>query len=254
MVWTRRRPCGTPSSVAETHDAFQPFPTTRWSRILAVRDEDEAERDRAWETLAASYWKPVYAYIRASTGKKADEARDLTQDLFVWMIESNLLGRADPSRGRFRALLKVAIQHFLVDVGRAQRRLKRGGGRAIVSLNLREEDLPAMEFPDPQGRTPDEILNDTWRNELLGRGVAILEARYREEGRPVYFEVFRDFFLAEDLDYATAAGKYGIKVSDVSNYLMHAKRRYRTVLEELVADTVTSPEELREEIAWLLRS
>ena len=66
------------------------------------------------------------------------------------------------------------------------------------------------------------------------------------------FDVFRDYYLSEqDLDYREVAARYGITVSSVSNYLTHAKRRYRSLLRSLVTETVASTEELEQELAWL---
>ena len=36
------------------------------------------------------------------------DAKDLAQDFFLWMMESDFLSRADRGRGRFRVFVKVA--------------------------------------------------------------------------------------------------------------------------------------------------
>src|SRR5437867_240483 len=108
------------------------FPSTCWSRISAAFPEDLAARRAAVEDLSHRYWKPIYAYIRAKWGKTNEEAKDLTQDFFVWMMEGDFIDRADPSRGRFRAYVKVALQHYLSDEERRRQRLKRGGDREIL--------------------------------------------------------------------------------------------------------------------------
>jgi hypothetical protein len=40
------------------------FPVTRWSLIVAARSAEPEERQRALEILTATYWRPVYKYIR----------------------------------------------------------------------------------------------------------------------------------------------------------------------------------------------
>jgi hypothetical protein len=40
------------------------FPATRWSLIAAARSAEPEARQRALKILVASYWKPVYKYIR----------------------------------------------------------------------------------------------------------------------------------------------------------------------------------------------
>src|SRR5205807_2968560 len=63
------------------------FPPTRWSAIVAARGDDPAERTRAFETIVAAYWKPVYKYIRARWGKTNEDAKDLTQEFFARVME-----------------------------------------------------------------------------------------------------------------------------------------------------------------------
>lgn len=58
--------------------------------------------------------------------------------------------------------------------------------------------------------------------------------------------------LDDELDYAAVAARHGVTRVDVSNYLMHAKRRYRATLRDLVAETVTDAGALRDELDWLL--
>src|SRR2546425_10347823 len=73
------------------------FPPTRWSAIVAARGDDPAERTRAFETIVAAYWKPVYKYIRARWGKNNEAAKDLTQEFFARVMEKGLI---DPRQSR----------------------------------------------------------------------------------------------------------------------------------------------------------
>ena len=77
--------------------------------------------------------------------------------------------------------------------------------------------------------------------------------RYESNGRAVHWALFRDWFLAagDEPDHGTLAQRHGITRTDVSNWLDRAKRRYRALLRAIVADTVTSPDELEEELRWL---
>jgi RNA polymerase sigma-70 factor (ECF subfamily) len=220
----------------------QAFPSTRWSRILA-RDEP-----RDLDALARSYWGPIRAYLAHRLRLDDDAASDLAQESFAWMLETRFFDRADPDRGRFRGLLKKALLRFALEHARKQTAEKRGGGR------LHEPIDEAGSPPDPKSPTPDEALDAAWRRELLRRARDLLEADLASGGRGPYFHVFRDYFLdesADDPDHAALAARYGITRADVSNWLDHAKRRYRAILRALVVDTVSDEESLREELAWL---
>jgi RNA polymerase sigma-70 factor (ECF subfamily) len=207
------------------------FPSTHWSTVASDLD-----------ALARDYWKPVYAYVRARHPRTNEDAKDLTQDFFAWMIESGFARRADPARGRFRAFLKVAVDHYLRNDLRDRRALKRGGGRPA---------LPIAEVADPDQRTPEEIMDQVWRDEILRHATARLEAECAAAGRETRFALFRDYFVHETGTYAEAAARHGISIIDVSNHLMEAKRRFRAILTDIVARTVDSPGALEEELALL---
>ncbi len=221
------------------------FPSTCWSRFSS----GAADR-AALEELARGYWKPVYAYLRARFSQSNESAKDLTQDFFVWIVESDLLSRADPAKGRFRAFLKTALQNYFYNEERRQNRLKRGGGREIFALEIRDEEV---DVPDAAGRNPEEALDDAWRREVLGRAAERLEQACRTEGKEAYYKVFHDFYLQGPgaTNYKELSARHGISESDISNYLVHAKRRFREIVAALVTETVESPPELREELKSL---
>jgi RNA polymerase sigma-70 factor (ECF subfamily) len=221
------------------------FPSTRWSRIL--RGRGSAER-ADWEALARAYERPIREWLRCRLGD-ADAAEDLAQEFFAWMMESGLVARADPARGRFRAFLKTALQHFVVDRERAARTEKRGGGRARISLDD-ESGAPAVAA---RAEAPDEALDAGWRAALLERALRALEEDLASHGKELYFRVFREYFLAgdEELAHADLAARHDLRVTDVSNYLRVAKNRFREYLRREVLATVGGPEEFGAELAWV---
>jgi len=225
------------------------FPVTSWGRLRPGAG-DPAHEEAALAALAERYWRPIHAWIRAALGRRDEEARDLTQDFFAWVLETGFLRKADPGRGRFRSFLKTALRHYVTDADRERQARKRGGGRRLVPLQGEGDDEPA----DPRARTPDELLDAAWRSELIRTALARLEEELRREGRERQFLVFRDYFLdpGEATDYRSVAAAHGLTVTDVSNVLARVKERYRAHLKEAVRDTVDDPTELAGEIAWLL--
>ena len=89
------------------------FDTTQWSVVLGTQGSGDDAR-AALESLCRTYRPPVLAFIR-SRGYSVDVAEDLTQSFFTQFLERGSYAKADPSRGRFRAYLLTAIQHFLID-------------------------------------------------------------------------------------------------------------------------------------------
>lgn len=227
------------------------FPATHWSLLLENSPHPEKQKE-LWEALATSYWKPVYGYVRSRWAKTQDDALDATQEFFLWMLESDLVHRANPERGRFRGFVKTALANFLTDLERKKHTLKQGGARVLLPIHG-DENSPAPDLADTAGQTPEEILDELWRRELLDRAVSALREELEAGGKSRYFDVFRLYFLDEEkIDYAGIAARFGIKASDVSNYLDYVKRRYRVQLERAVIETVGDRNELEFEIAWLL--
>jgi len=232
------------------------FPTTRWSRILTPEGDHEA-RKAAWTELARTYWKPVFAYVRTRWARTDEEALDGAQEFFLWMMSRDFLERADPARGRFRGLVKVALSNFLRDLERKRRTLRRGGERTFLSFGAGggdgERELPVLDPADTRGKSPEDVLDDVWRAEVLARATRALEDELCGQGKELTFRVFQEYFLSDEdeVEYSALAARHGIKASDVSNHLQAAKRRFRAVLKATVADTVTDRDELEGELAWL---
>jgi len=221
------------------------FPTTLWSQLAEAGDADRAVRRSAWERLALRYWKPVYAHVRSRWAKSNEDAKDLTQDFFAWMMETELPLRADPQRGRFRIFIRTALENYLRSDHRRRTRQKRGGAEPTHPLDFSGSEEPA----DACSRSPSRSLEDAWREELLTGAMETLRRGYEQENKTTYLHVFRDYYLAgaEEVRHEDLASRYGISVTDVNNYLRHAKHRFREILLGRLAETVRGPDELRRE-------
>jgi RNA polymerase sigma-70 factor (ECF subfamily) len=122
------------------------FPPTRWTLILSSRGDAERQRAALGDLLAA-YWKPLYAYARHL--KLANEAaRDLVQAFCARAIETDLLARFDPSRGRLRTWLRMCFHSYFLDTMDTQRTLKRGGGAKGLPVEA------ALDVSSRRPRTP----------------------------------------------------------------------------------------------------
>ncbi|MCX6925719.1 MAG: hypothetical protein NT154_21280 [Verrucomicrobia bacterium] len=108
------------------------FATTHWSVVLAAGRADSPAAAEALEQLCRTYWYPLYAFVRRQ-GHEAHDAEDLIQEFFARFLAKEYFGRADPALGRLRNFLLACLKHFLSEHWRQARRLKRGGGKALVS-------------------------------------------------------------------------------------------------------------------------
>lgn len=205
--------------------------------------------------LAQVYWRPVYAYIRLRWSRPPEEAVDLTQDFFLWILEGHFTERLDPVRGRLRALVRACLDNFMKNRLRRARRIRRGGKVKILSLDFGEDPDMFLSESLPGGRTevsPEDLLDHQWRRAVLLRASELLRAEYEREGRAMVFRAFERYDLApSDQDrptYDDLAGEFGVKKSDVDNYLSQARKRLYEKIREVVAQSVDSPEALAAEL------
>jgi RNA polymerase sigma factor (sigma-70 family) len=228
------------------------FPSTHWTVIRAGADPDARKESLA--LLARAYWRPIHAFLRRALGRSREDALDLTQDFFVWTIESGFLEKADPARGRFRAFLKTALHNYVAHADERKSALKRGGGARFVPLALDDDEAARLEPVDVAARTPDELLDDAWRAQVVQSALERVQSDLERDGRAVAWAVFRDWFLDTDtaVDHRGLAERHGITLADVSNHLQRTKHAYRSALRSLVQETVGSGADLEEEMAWLV--
>jgi RNA polymerase sigma-70 factor (ECF subfamily) len=78
------------------------------------------------ETLCATYWPPLYAYIRRD-GRDATEAQDLTQEFFARLLARDYLQHLHHQEGKFRSFLLAYLKNFLSEQRRKAGAQKRGG-------------------------------------------------------------------------------------------------------------------------------
>ena len=249
-----------PPSSTTPADAAR-FRTTHWSVVhAAVRrprepgGEDGGARD-AFAELCAVYWYPLYAYARRR-GHDAEEARDLTQGFFAGLLEGSPLERADPERGRFRAYLVGAFEHFLSHERERAAALKRGGGRAPLALDDPEAEA-RYGTVDQGAATPERLFDRAWARTLLARVVARLEAEQEERGRGEVFarlEAFLGGAEAPAGGYAALADELGMSAVAVRVSVHRLRARLGEILREEVARTVDDRRVVEDELRWLFEA
>lgn len=208
------------------------------------------ERRRSLETLVAAYWKPVYKYIRIRWRRSNEDAKDLTQELFAQVVDKGHLASFDPSRARFRTYLRVCVDGVVGDAAKAERRKKRGGGIAPLSLDF---DLAERELAD--GRPDAEDLFDReWARALLGIAIERLREECAHRGRGPAFRAFEIHDLAPDEppSYQRVADALGVPVTTVTNHLALMRRELRRHVLDRLREITPSEEEAHREARVLL--
>jgi RNA polymerase sigma-70 factor (ECF subfamily) len=166
------------------------FATTHWSVVLAAKQREGPHAEAALERLCRIYWPPLYGYIRRQ-GYDAEAARDLTQGFLSRFIHKEWLNHLQDRRGRFRSFLLAFLKHFLSDQRDRERAQKRGGGRALISLDQMAEEERAWAEPVDH-LTPEQVFERRWAQALMERAVQRLRDEYAERDKTALYEVLKD--------------------------------------------------------------
>ncbi len=223
------------------------FPPTRWTSILAAQS-DPAARRRALDDLLASYWKPLYFYVRRK-GRNVEDAKDAVQEFLTHVVEKDFISHADPARGRFRGFLKTSFDHWLVNRYEEASAKKRGGDAHIVPLDFEVAERECAALP----ADPLAAFDREWALGVMERAVARLREEFERGERRGPFDVVRRFFVAgEPPSYEEAARASGMGAVQFKAFLHRA--RFRVLVREEVSHTVSSEADIEAEIADLVRA
>jgi RNA polymerase sigma-70 factor (ECF subfamily) len=228
------------------------FATTRWTVVLAAGDRSSPAADVALEELCRTYWYPLYAYVRRQ-GHAREDAQDLTQAFFAKLLEKNYLAGLDSNRGRFRAFLLTALKHFLINEWDRSRRQKRGGGQTLLSLDWSDADTRYQVDP-ADNLSPDKLYDRAWALTLLERVVGRLREESVAEGRGGQFEMLKFYLMVgkDDIPHAEAAAALLLSEGAVRVAIHRLRRRYRELLKQEIAQTLSDPAQADEEMRALL--
>ena len=257
---------------AATHRASAPHPArrsfgggqfaaTRWSIVLAAAGRGAADggpaastsiSHRALEELMRAYWFPLYAFVRRQ-GEAPEEAEAVVQAFFAHLLEKNYLDDVDRSKGKFRSFLLASVKHFLSKHRDRLRAKKRGGGRKVIPLDaLGAESRYSIEPADDM--TPDRLFERQWALSVLGQVLDRLRDEYAQGGKTRLYEAIEPCLTddAQAIDYGKAARDLNMTQGAVRLAVHRLRRRYRDLLKAEIAQTVDSPGQVEEEIAYLL--
>ena len=227
------------------------FPVTAPDLIDRLRSPHDPDYPAALEALCKKYWRPVYAYIRIAQARTNEDAKDLTQAFFVWLLEGVALRKYSPEKGGFRPYLKVLLRRFLAHSDESLAALKRGGGTRTFSFDALPEGLDLAESRDPEA-----IFEQAWRNELVRRAVENVRRRRIADGDAVAVRVYESYVLSpspERPSYADVARTLGLTDADVKACLVRVRRDVQEEILRQLSRLTADNAELAAEWNALLR-
>jgi RNA polymerase sigma factor (sigma-70 family) len=226
------------------------FHTTRWDLVLNSGKVDSPDFGKALAELCSIYWYPLFAFARYR-GLSEQDAQDLTQSFFLYLLEKTSLKGVHPEKGRFRSFLLASFQNHISVYRRRSCAAKRGGGYDMISLDAQPpHERDRLEPTDDL--TGETVFDAHWAKFLLERVTIRLAEEYRSAGKANVFERLRTYLSivgSENAEsYEEAAQELGLSVGAVKTQVCRLRKRFAMFLRYEVAQTVLDACEIDAEI------
>ena len=231
------------------------FPTTHWSEVERVGDEDVAGPRPALEGLLCRYLPALRAHLLARGRVKIDDVDDVLQGFVSGKIlDQQLIGRADQAKGRFRALLLMSLDRYAVSHHRY-----RMAGKRDARSTVRLQDADAGNFKR-SGRPVTDSFDTAWARELLKEAMRRLRQECEESHRGEVWGVFEHQILApmlqgpDPLSYAELVKRFGFQSpGQLWHVTRTAKRMFAAAVRSVVREYASDEEDVEQEIGDLRR-
>lgn len=232
------------------------FLTTHWSLIEDVKKQPDQDRALIG-LLLERYWKPVYCYLRRK-GYGNEQAKDLTQGFFHEIVLNlNLFGRADQSKGRFRSFLLYALNQYLMNEKRRETAKKNIPKHKIVSLDAIEQPFLPQSIIE---LNPEDSYNYAWVSAILDQVLSDVKHACCKQRMETHWSIFSERVVQPMLNNTAPPSlkdiceKYGIESEKkASNIIVTVKRRFQSVLKQYIRSTVASENQMADELKEILK-
>lgn len=227
------------------------FKTTHWSVVLAATKPGTQESAAAMETLCRSYWYPLYSFLRRQ-GYSAPDAQDFTQSFFAHLLAKDALKRVDRRHGKFRSFLLASLKNAMANEWDKQQALKRGGQFSIISIDAEVGEERFCREPSHEV-TPDKAFEQSWAIVVLEGVLERLQREYLADDKAALFNALQPLLSGDKgvVSYADVARQLNMTEGAVKMAVLRSRRRFGELLRAEIANTVTRPEEINEEIRTL---
>jgi RNA polymerase sigma factor (sigma-70 family) len=228
------------------------FKTTLWTEVLRAAHFPAQSGSLAFADLYQAYWYPLYAYARRR-GLSPCEAEDLVQEFFTHLVSKQSLAGLEREGGKFRSFLLRSLENFLSMHWRRERSQKRGGGQRPLSLNAPEGEARfALEKADAE--TPESTFEKRWALALLEHVTEQLRDEYARLKKEELFLHLGEYLQPDrvGLPYSTLTSRLGMSEGAIKVAVHRMRQRYGELLREAIASTVSTSEEVDEELRHLI--
>ena len=223
------------------------FPLTQWSLVARAGGEDPNRRLTALEELLRRYLPALKAHLISVKRLPPEQADDLLQSFIAdKIIQGQLLGQADPQRGRFRTILLTALDRYAVSLYRRDAAQKRAPDGGFVAL----EDFDVAAGGGASVGSEGDV---EWARQVIAEALRRAKAECASGGRAACWGMFDVRVVGpllrgeEPPPYEELIRRFGFESPlQASNALTTAKRIFSRTLREVVGEYANPETELAE--------
>lgn len=216
-----------------------------------VKSADPQQAARALEAVCSRYWYPIYAYLRRS-GQQAQDAEDITQMLFQKLVSEDAIQQVQREKGRLRTFLLALVTQVLSRKIRHETALKRGGQAPVFSLDEAMANQ-LYEHELSHSLDPERLFQRAWARQLLETVRENLRSSFTRTGRAKAFDHLEPYLGWDDspAPFAELGTHLGCNETAARVTVHRLRKKFREMVEQEVAKTLSQPGDLEEEMAWL---
>ncbi|YCM42725.1 hypothetical protein V2O64_15535 [Verrucomicrobiaceae bacterium 227] len=198
---------------------FRELPETEWSLLESVGQDEFGSS--AWEE---DYSLAVHDYLRC-LGQREDEALVLSKKFFDQLFSRIDDGGDNELAGSFRNYLKSALHRF-------------------VSKEI---------SPAPVTQIVEQAFDRAWLLGLMKKALDALQNEMEQTGDAHLFSILSPILDGRNpsTPRAELASQLDLQVNELTTTILKMRQRYRLFLEQELRQSVTTQEELEEEIRHL---
>ena len=229
---------------------------TRWTLVLQARGETPEARE-ALAQLCEIYYKPVLEFLKREQ-RTSDAAQDLAQEFFTRILSGSGFAGAEQQHGRFRSYVLGALKHFLADALDHERRLKRGGGVAPVSLDSPRDPMTmgGGAPPEPSLEPADINFDRQWAMSVMGRATTALEQEFTASGKADQFGLLKMSLIGDGSAFSIHEVAHQLCVTEATlRVVVHRfRKRFRELVRGEIRQTLKDPQLVDEELRHLIEA
>ena len=226
------------------------FRTTQWELVLNARNANSSQHERCLSEVCSRYWFPLYKFA-LFTGLSHEDAQDLTQGFFLYLLQKESLRHVDPAKGRFRSFLLASFRNHLSTHRQHAAAAKRGGGRLSVDIDAHNpKGLQYLEPVDPL--TAETFFDANWAQLLIERVLLRLREEYRQRDKLYQFDRLQCYLEVgcepDAKSYEEAGRMLGMSGNGAKTLVFRMRQRFAALMRQEVAQTLLNPRDTDAEI------